>query len=70
MSNTNTDTSLIQESILSRINEKIQMLNSKRPLPAGAVKKPNEEDRLYHTYHSNVIEGNTLTLSETKLVLE
>jgi Fic family protein len=26
--------------------------------------------RLLHTYHSNAIEGNTLTLSETKLVLE
>lgn len=26
--------------------------------------------RLLHTYHSNAIEGNTLTLPETKLVLE
>ncbi len=26
--------------------------------------------RLVHTYHSNAIEGNTLTLQETKLVLE
>ncbi|KAF5416429.1 MAG: hypothetical protein C5S48_02920 [Candidatus Methanogaster sp.] len=26
--------------------------------------------RLLHTYHSDAIEGNTLTLSETKLVLE
>jgi Fic family protein len=26
--------------------------------------------RLLHTYHSNAIEGNTLTLSETRLVLE
>ncbi|MDD3136998.1 MAG: hypothetical protein PHF57_07635 [Methanoregula sp.] len=25
--------------------------------------------RVLHTYHSNSIEGNTLTLSETKLVL-
>ncbi|RZN15224.1 MAG: Fic family protein [Methanosarcinales archaeon] len=70
MSNTNTSTSLIQESILSRIDEKIQMLNSKRPLPADAVEKLNREYCLYHTYHSNAIEGNTLTLSETKLVLE
>jgi len=66
----NADTSLIQESILSRINEKIQMLNSKRPLPVDAVNKLKEEIRLYHTYHSNAIEGNTLTLQETKLVLE
>ncbi|HUV81971.1 MAG TPA: Fic family protein [archaeon] len=66
----NTDTTLIQESILSRINEKIQILNSKRPLPADAVRKLNEEIRLFHTYHSNAIEGNTLTLQETKLILE
>ncbi|VVB87533.1 Fic/DOC family protein [uncultured archaeon] len=65
-----TDTSLIQEKLLSRINEKIQRLNSLRPLPADAVKKLHEEMRLLHTYHSNAIEGNTLTLQETKLVLE
>src|SRR5512139_417371 len=66
----NTDTSLIQEKLLLRINEKMHRLNSLRPLPAGAVKKLHEEMRLLHTYHSNAIEGNTLTLPETKLVLE
>ncbi|MBU4373568.1 MAG: Fic family protein [Euryarchaeota archaeon] len=65
-----TDTSLIQEKLLSRINSKMQRLNSLRPLPADAVKRLHEELRLLHTYHSNAIEGNTLTLSETKLVLE
>jgi Fic family protein len=65
-----TDTSLIQEKLLSRINEKMNRLNSLRPLPADAVKKLHEEMRLLHTYHSNAIEGNTLTLPETKLVLE
>jgi Fic family protein len=66
----NTDTSLIQEPLLSRITSKMQRLNSLRPLPADAVKRLHEELRLLHTYHSNAIEGNTLTLSETKLVLE
>ena len=65
-----TDTPLIKEKLLSRINEKIRMLDSKRPLPADAVNKLHEEFRLYHTYNSNAIEGNTLTLPETKLVLE
>lgn len=65
-----TDTSLIQEKLLSRINEKMNRLNSLRPLPADAVIKLHEEMRLLHTYHSNAIEGNTLTLPETKLVLE
>lgn len=66
----NTDTSLIQEELLSRINEKMHRLNSLRPLPADVVRKLHEEMRLLHTYHSNAIEGNTLTLPETKLVLE
>ncbi|UZE92846.1 MAG: Fic family protein [Methanosarcinales archaeon] len=41
-----------------------------RPLPKDVVKKLREELRLLHTYHSNAIEGNTLTLQETKLILE
>lgn len=65
-----TDISLIQEKLLSRINSKMQRLNSLRPLPADAVKRLHGELRLLYTYHSNAIEGNTLTLSETKLVLE
>src|SRR5659263_105969 len=65
-----TDIPLIQEKLLSRINEKMNRLNSLRPLPDDAVNKLHEEMRLLHTYHSNAIEGNTLTLQETKLVLE
>ncbi len=65
-----TDISLIQKRLLSRIDEKMKRLNSLHPRPAGAVKKLHEEMRLLHTYHSNAIEGNTLTLPETKLVLE
>ncbi len=65
-----TDTLFIQENLISRINEKMHRLNSLCPLPADAVRKLHEEMRLLHTYHSNAIEGNTLTLPETKLVLE
>lgn len=65
-----TDTSIIQPKLLSRINSKMQRVNSLRSLPADAVKRLHEEIRLLHTYHSNAIEGNTLTLSETRLVLE
>ena len=60
----------MQEKLLSRISEKMQRIDLLRPLPADAVKRLHEEIRLLHTYHSNAIEGNTLTLSETKLVLE
>ncbi len=61
-----TDTNLIHEKLLSRIYEKKKQLDSIRPLPSDSLKKL----RLLHTYHSNAIEGNTLTLSETKPVLE
>ncbi len=65
-----TDNSLIHRKLLTRIEEKMRRLNSLRPLPTDSVKKLHDEMRLLHTYHSNAIEGNTLTLSETKLVLE
>jgi Fic family protein len=67
---TDTDTSLIQKELLARIDEKMKRLNSMRPIPADALRRLQEEMRLVHTYHSNAIEGNTLTLQETKLVLE
>lgn len=65
-----TDSSLIHKKLLVRIEEKMRRLNSLRPLSAEAVIRLHDEMRLLHTYHSNAIEGNTLTLSETKLVLE
>ena len=65
-----TDTSLIQKKILARVDEKMNRLNSMRPLPADAIGRLHEEMKLMHTYHSNAIEGNTLTFSETKIVLE
>lgn len=67
---THTDTSLIQEELLARINEKMKQLNLMRPISTDALARLHEEMRLVHTYHSNAIEGNTLTLQETKLVLE
>src|ERR1035437_7409289 len=66
----NTDTSLIQKELLARIDEKMKRLDSIRPIPADALEKLHDEMRLAHTYHSNAIEGNSLTLQETKLVLE
>ena len=63
------DTSLIYAKRISRIDEKMRRVDSLRPLPADAVKRLHEEMRLLHTYHSDAIEGNTLTLSETKLLL-
>lgn len=46
------------------------MLDSKRPLPKYTLKSLEEKILLEWTYNSNAIEGNTLTMSETKVVLE
>jgi Fic family protein len=45
-------------------------LDELRPLPAAALRNLDEVYRIEWTYNSNAIEGNTLTLLETKLVLE
>jgi Fic family protein len=46
------------------------LLDSLRPLPEHTVRTLHEQQVLEWTYHSNAIEGNTLTLKETKVVLE
>lgn len=56
--------------ILEEIDEKKKILDSKRPLPKETVKSLWENFVLDLTYNSNAIEGNTLTLIETKVVLE
>ena len=45
-------------------------LDAQRPLAPSIVKNLKEDLILRWTYHSNAIEGNTLTLLETKVVLE
>ena len=45
-------------------------LDSKRPLPSETLKSLKESVNLEWTYNSNSIEGNTLTLRETQVVLE
>jgi Fic family protein len=52
------------------INEKKARLDAARPLPKYTVKSLQEKLLLEWTYHSNAIEGNTLTINETKVVLE
>ena len=47
-----------------------QQLDALRPLPKESLRSLHEALVLEWTYHSNAIEGNTLTLKETKVVLE
>lgn len=52
------------------IDTKKQKLDAHRPLPKNTLKSLRENMLLEWTYNSNAIEGNTLTISETKVVLE
>lgn len=54
----------------TNIDQKKVLLDAKRPLPPSVVAHLRERLLVDWTYHSNAIEGNTLTLSETKVVLE
>ena len=58
-----------KESILSQIDRKKAELDGRRPLTEGELERLNEEFTVEYTYNSNAIEGNTLTLRETDLVL-
>lgn len=58
-----------KESKLLQIDCKKKELDSKRPLTEGEIERLNEEFIVEYTYNSNAIEGNTLTLRETDLVL-
>ncbi|MCG2692697.1 Fic family protein [Candidatus Parcubacteria bacterium] len=55
--------------IQTRLEEKLVKLNKLRPLPKSAVQKLREKFQIEMTYNSNAIEGNSLTLKETFLVI-
>jgi Fic family protein len=55
---------------IERLEQKRKQLNAKRPLPGIAMHKIKEGLFVEWTYNSNSIEGNTLTLNETRIVLE
>ena len=56
--------------LLTEIDRLKSQLDALRPLPEHSVRTLHEQHVLEWTYHSNAIEGNTLTLKETKVVLE
>jgi len=60
----------LNQKILERIEEKKKLLDKSRPLPKSALERLKEQIIIEWTYNSNAIEGNSLTLKETKLVLE
>ena len=58
-----------KESLIPIIERKLEILKKRRPLTEGELERLNEEFLVEFTYNSNAIEGNTLTLRETDMVL-
>ncbi|MBQ9133921.1 MAG: Fic family protein [Clostridia bacterium] len=56
--------------LLQIIEEKKARLAAMRPLTQGELNRLRQEFMVEFTYNSNAIEGNTLTLQETAMVLE
>lgn len=53
-----------------RVDSEKRELDRRRPLTPGELARLRDDFTINYTYNSNAIEGNTLTLSETRLVLE
>ena len=60
----------LKEDFFSEVDKLKEMLDKKRPLSKETIKSLKESVNLEWTYNSNGIEGNTLTLRETQVVLE
>jgi Fic family protein len=58
------------QTTFDRLYAKKQVLQSSRPLPTIALHKIRESLSVEWTYNSNGIEGNTLSLRETQMVLQ
>ena len=61
---------LINKRIHQRVLDKKRKLEGLRPLPSSLVARLKKQMMIEYTYNSNAIEGNTLTLRETQLVIE
>jgi len=61
---------LINKRVHERLLEKKKKLDKLRPLPSSLVGRLKRQMMIEYTYNSNAIEGNTLTLRETQLVIE
>ena len=56
--------------ILSSIDSEMQKIRDLRPLSLGELRELQKSLGVLYTHQSNALEGNTLTLGETKLILE
>src|SRR5699024_8038942 len=56
--------------VLNKLTKLKEKLSIERPLPSELVKGLRNDYLVKNTYHSNAIEGNTLTIYETKAIIE
>jgi Fic family protein len=61
---------IVNKIINQRIEEKKQKLNKLRPLSKSLVNRLREQIIIEWTYNSNAIEGTSLSLRETELIIE
>jgi len=61
---------MLEPRLLARLEAKKAQLDARRPLPAAAVRRLYQQLTVEWIYNSNAIEGSTLTLRETQLILE
>jgi Fic family protein len=61
---------MLEARLLLRIEQKKARLDAQRPLPAAAVERLRDQILVEWIYNSNAIEGSTITLQETRLILQ
>ena len=61
---------MLEPRLLTRIENKKAQLDRLRPLPGAAVARLRDQILVEWIYNSNAIEGSTITLQETRLILE
>jgi Fic family protein len=65
-----TDDKMIESRLFNRLDLKKARLDDLRPLPVASVNRLRDEILIEWIYNSNAIEGSTITLLETRLILE
>ena len=61
---------MLEPRLLARIENKKAQMDRLRPLPGAAVARLRDQILVEWIYNSNAIEGSTITLQETRLILE
>lgn len=60
----------LEDNYFNKVDELKKELDDRRPVPKKTLRSLEESINLEWTYNSNGIEGNTLTLRETQVILE